>query len=106
DDRLFASVEVNAIDLVLRFIADVEETGRIPDRPLGETEPGGNCRELRIVIQEFPELRRLSDQLEFPRRLTRALGRPQRRRTLDRSHKQHFACDSRDPFHWSSSSPV
>src|SRR6185312_7041295 len=60
---LLPALYIDLENLVQRLIADIQETGLIPDRPLGEAESGRNGSQICTVIYQFPELRR--ETLQF-----------------------------------------
>ena len=62
----FLPFAIHAKNLVNRLVADVEESRRIPHRPLGEAEAGGNGFQFRVAADEFQELRRKRLKLESP----------------------------------------
>jgi len=61
-------------NLVQLFIADVEESRRIPDRSFSAAEAFGNGLRFCILWHEFPELGRLGAQLEMAWRRASFLG--------------------------------
>src|SRR5205823_7336636 len=52
---LLATIQEDPINLVLNFVTDIDEAGRVPDRTLGEDENTRNLSQLRIVIKHFSE---------------------------------------------------
>src|SRR5882724_2064744 len=58
------AVQEDPVNLVLLFIADIEETGVVPHGTLGKTKIAGNFRELAFAIHQLPKLRRLSFELK------------------------------------------
>src|SRR5262249_41011301 len=67
-DRFDAPIGIHARQLVLLFVADVEEALWIPYGPLGESEAARDLFELRVSRDQVPELRRLGFQFELSRR--------------------------------------
>src|SRR5205823_5864350 len=66
---LLLSIQINAIDLILRFVADVEKTSSVPYRTLRESKTGRYRGELCVAVDQVPECGRLRDELEFSRLL-------------------------------------
>src|SRR5437762_13169436 len=62
--------QIDAENLVDFFVADIKKSGGVPDRAFRKSEPRGDGGELRMVIQQLPELRRFGKQFEAPRRRT------------------------------------
>src|SRR6266567_45986 len=61
---LFAAVEEDAKNLVLHFVAYIEEAGLVPDWPFGEAKIARNLRQLRLAVEQLPEFWRLGGELE------------------------------------------
>lgn len=58
DDGVAAPIQINPVDFVLHFIADVQEIAAIPNRPFGESESRRYSGEPGVVGDKLPELRR------------------------------------------------
>src|SRR5205814_10536622 len=67
DNFLLATVgHIDTEYFVDFFIADVEKSRGIPNRPFRKSKPGGDGRELCVVIHKRPKFRRFSKQFERP----------------------------------------
>src|SRR5256884_9788988 len=58
--------QIDAENLVDFFVADIKKSGGVPDRAFRKSEPSCDNRELRVTIQQLPELRRFGKQFEAP----------------------------------------
>src|ERR1019366_8483033 len=89
---LLAAVRVEALDLVLFFVAHIEEAALVPDRTFGKTEIAGDFLDGSGLIEQLPELGRVRFQRKLARRrlslrpqaVTRQERKEQRRDKHDR----------------------
>jgi hypothetical protein len=69
EQLFFVAVGVDAKNFVDLFVANIDETGFVPDRTFGETKAGGNGFELRLFRDELPESWRVRFKFELSWRL-------------------------------------
>src|SRR5439155_18635199 len=81
------AARINPENLVDRLVTDVEKPCRIPHRSLGEAKACRNSLQLRVVVDDFPKLRRERLKLKVIAFLPR-----KGQRETDQSHNMNRNC--------------